>query len=162
MSHQEPEIGCSHGGVSLFTGPTPTLNFQGGKGLGGGDLISILSHVCGFGDDDDEASFGTVSLTQDVVVEVERLAVFQPLALHRWVCHFTLEHGGLGVSYQQITQRLLDGTPWGQVSTSVSQGNAELAWSGINEQAYLRPSGSRCMSSLQQRICTRPPHPSWR
>lgn len=77
---------------SLFTEPRPTLNFQGGKSLGGGDLISILSDVCGFGDDDDEASLRTINLTQDVVVEVQWLAIFQPLAFHRWVCHFTLEH----------------------------------------------------------------------
>lgn len=53
-----------------FTKLRPTLNFQGGKRLGGGNLISILSNVCGFGDDDDEASCSTVRLTQDVFIEV--------------------------------------------------------------------------------------------
>lgn len=78
--------------LALCTEPRPTLNFQGGKSLGRGDLISILSDICGFGDDDDEASFSTVNLTQDVVAEVKWLAVFQPLAFHRRVCNFTLEH----------------------------------------------------------------------
>lgn len=78
--------------LPLFIDARPTFNFQGGKSLGGGNLISILSDVCGFGDEDDEASLRTINLTQDVVVKVQGLAIFQPLAFHRWVCHFTLEY----------------------------------------------------------------------
>lgn len=113
--------------LALFAEARPTLNLQGGKSLGGGDLVGILPHVCGFGDDDDEASFRTIKLTQDVVAEVEWLAIFQPPAFHRWVGHLTLQHGGLGVSHEQVTQRLLDGAPWRQVIVSVSEGRRELA-----------------------------------
>lgn len=54
----------------------PTLDFQVGWGLGGGDLVSVLSNVSGLSDDDNEASDSTVHLAQHVLVEVNRLTVF--------------------------------------------------------------------------------------
>lgn len=98
----------------------PTLHFQGGWGLGGGDLISVLSNVCSLGDDKDEASDGTIHLAHCVLVEVDRLAIFQPLALSRRVGDFTLHHSSLGVCYHQIPERLLDSTAWEEEIVPVS------------------------------------------
>lgn len=58
-----------------------TLHFQGGGGLGHGDLVGVLSNVDSLGDDNNETTHGTVHLTQRVLIEVNRLAIFQPLAL---------------------------------------------------------------------------------
>lgn len=88
----------------------PTLNSQGGGGLGAGNLIGVLPNVRAFGDDDDQASDGTVHLTQHVLSEVHGLAIFQPLTLSRRVRYFTLQHGSLRVGHYQISQGLLDST----------------------------------------------------
>lgn len=120
----------SYGQISAcvsFIKPGPTLDFQGGRGLGGGDLIGVLSNVCASGDDDDEASDGTVHLTQRVLIEVDGLAIFQPLALSRGVGYFTLEQGSLGVGHYQITQGLLDSATWEQRIVSISQHLLQLA-----------------------------------
>lgn len=58
----------------------PTFHFQCGKGLRSGNLIGVFSNVCGFGDDDDEASDDAVYFTPDVLTEVYRLTIFKPFA----------------------------------------------------------------------------------
>lgn len=97
-----------------------TLNPEVSSGFGVGHLVAVLSDILGPGDDDDEASDGSLHLAHHVLTEVHMMTLLQPLALSVGVGNLTLELSCLRLSHGHVLQGPRDGSTWWQHKETLS------------------------------------------
>lgn len=91
---------------------TPTLNPQDGCCLGVCNLVSVFTDVLGSSYGNNETSDSSIFHMFDIVTEVHRLSILQPLALSSWVGHVTLQLSCLRLSHSHVLEWSVYGTTW--------------------------------------------------